>query len=48
MTESTLNLENKVIAKLGDLMTNVKDRAEHNRATMKVTLDRLAAAAESA
>ena len=48
VTESTLNLENKVVAKLGDLMTNVKDRAEHNRATMTVTLDRLAAAAESA
>ncbi len=48
VTESTLNLENKVVAKLGDLMTNVKDRAEHNRATMTVTLDRLAATAESA
>ncbi len=48
VTESTVNLENKVVAKLGDLMTNVKDRAEHNRANMEVTLARLAAAAESA
>lgn len=48
VTESTVNLENKAFAKMGDLMTNVENRAEHNRATMAVTLDRLAAAAESA
>lgn len=48
VTESTVNLENKVVAKLGDLLTNVDNRAEHNRATMEVTLARLAAAAESA
>lgn len=47
VTESTLNLENKVVAKMGDLLTNVKNRAEHNRANMEVTLARLAAAAES-
>lgn len=46
VTESTVNLENKVFAKFGDLLTNVKDRAEHNRAGMEVTLTRLAAAAE--
>lgn len=46
VTESTVNLENKVIAKFGDLLTNVKDRAEHNRAGMEVTLSRLAEAAE--
>lgn len=47
VTESTRNLEHKVIARLGDLMTKVEDRAEHNRSTMTVTLDRLAAAAEA-
>lgn len=46
VTESTINLENKVIAKLGDLLTNTKNRAEHNRAGMQLTLARLAAAAE--
>ena len=46
-TESTVNLENKIIARLGDLLTNTKNRAEHNRAGMELTLARLAAAAES-
>jgi uncharacterized protein YndB with AHSA1/START domain len=46
VTESTVNYENKLVAKLGDLLSGVTDRAEHNRAGMEQTLARLGKKAE--
>jgi uncharacterized protein YndB with AHSA1/START domain len=46
VTESTVNYENRFVAKLGDLLSGVTDRAEHNRAGMETTLAKLGLSAE--
>jgi uncharacterized protein YndB with AHSA1/START domain len=47
VTESTVNYENKIVARLGDLLSGVTNRAEHNRAGMEMTLAKLGKSAES-
>lgn len=47
VTESWQDQRGIVVTTVGKLLTGVKDRSEHNRDTMKVTLDRLGAAAEA-
>ncbi len=46
VTESIVNYENKFVAKLGELLRGVTDRAEHNRAGMETTLAKLGMSAE--
>lgn len=46
VTETWTDRRGRLITLLGTLLTGVGDRAEHNRATMAATLERLAAAVE--
>ena len=48
MTERWVDRRSPVFAKMTAVLVGVADRAEHNRAGMATTLDRLAAAAETA
>jgi uncharacterized protein YndB with AHSA1/START domain len=47
VTETWIDQRGTVVKTLGNPVSGVADRAEHNRAGMERTLDRLAAAAES-
>jgi len=48
VTESWVDHRTRFLKKVGWVASGVADRAAHNRATMEVTLDRLAEAAEVA
>jgi uncharacterized protein YndB with AHSA1/START domain len=47
VTETWTDQRGGLIKTVGRIISGVADRAEHNRANMEATLDRLAAAAES-
>ena len=46
VTETFTNREGRFLRMMGTLVSGIRDRAEHNRATMVATLDNLAIAAE--
>jgi uncharacterized protein YndB with AHSA1/START domain len=48
VTETWIDQRGKIVTFMGGPVSGVKDRAEHNRAGMETTLERLAAVAEGA